>query len=64
MTAILQQEIETLQSVTHPNILSIVEILEDKEYIYIANELMEGGELWGRLLKIKNFTEQKAAQII
>ena len=64
MTAILQQEIETLQSVVHPNILSIVEILEDKEYIYIANELMEGGELWERLLKINKFNEQKASQII
>jgi len=44
--------------------LSIVEILEDKEYIYIANELMEGGELWERLLKINKFNEQKASQII
>jgi len=51
MKNLLHQEIEMLKKITHPFLISISEILEDDENIYIATELMEGGELHDELMK-------------
>ena len=64
MQAMLQQEIEVLQQLSHPHILNVFEVLEDGENIYIANELCEGGELFDRLIQVKKFNEESAASII
>jgi len=39
------------------------EILEDKGRYYIISELMNGGELYDRILKMKKFTEKDVADI-
>ena len=57
-------ELAVLQQSSHPNIMAVNEILEDDEHFYIASELMEGGELFDRLMSEKQFTESKAAHII
>ena len=44
--------------------MRIFELLEDDQRYYIASELIIGGELYDRILKIKCFTEAHAAQII
>ena len=44
--------------------MSIVEILEDKENVYIASEFMEGGELFKRLTEVKKFSEKDASYIV
>lgn len=40
------------------------ELLEDNRYYYIATELLEGGELFDRLISQGSFSEKKAAFIV
>ena len=51
------QELTVLQKSSHPNIMSVTEILEDDECFYIASELLEGGELFDRMIDVKKFNE-------
>jgi calcium-dependent protein kinase len=44
--------------------MRIFELLEDEQRYYIASELVIGGELYDRILKMKYFTEAHASQII
>ena len=44
--------------------MSVYEILEDNKNYYIATELLEGGELFDRIIEVKTFSELKASYII
>jgi len=44
--------------------MNVNEILEDDENFYIVCELLEGGELFDRLIKENSFDESKAAHIV
>lgn len=57
-------ELAVLQKSSHPNIMSVNEIVEDDNCFYIASELLEGGELFDRLIDVTNFSERKAAYIL
>jgi serine/threonine protein kinase len=41
----LQNEIEILKQVDHPNIVKLYDIYEDEENYYLVMELMTGGEV-------------------
>ena len=45
MTALLKQELEVLQTLDHPNIVQVIELLEDDTNYYFVLELMERGNL-------------------
>ena len=45
----------------HPNILKIIEVIEDESYFHIVSELCTGGELFDRIIRQKSFTEEVAA---
>jgi len=61
---LLQNELSILGEKSHPNIIRIVDLMEDKENYYVVSELVKGGELFKRLSKVKSFTEIHAADII
>jgi serine/threonine protein kinase len=42
----------------------IFELLEDESRYYIVSEVVIGGELYDRIIKLKTFTESHAAQVI
>ena len=44
--------------------MRVYELYEDDLDFYIVSELLEGGELYDRIIKIKKFTEKDAANII
>lgn len=44
--------------------MRIFELLEDQTSYYIVSELLSGGELYDRIVKLKRFSEQNAAQIV
>jgi serine/threonine protein kinase len=54
---LLENELSILGSQSHPKIISIVDLLEDQNNFYIVSELVEGGELFERLVKVESFTE-------
>lgn len=46
-------ELTVLQKCVHPNIMSVTELLEDDDCFYIACELLEGGELFDRIIQVQ-----------
>ena len=43
-------ELSILKKCSHPQIMRVVEMLEDHENFYIVSEILEGGELFDRLI--------------
>lgn len=44
--------------------MRIFELLEDENHYYIVSELLEGGELYDRIVKLKYFNEHNAAFLV
>jgi len=44
--------------------MRIFELLEDDNNFYIVSELLKGGELYERIIKLKTFSERDAATIV
>jgi len=42
----LQNEIDIMKQVDHPNIVKLHNVFEDDKYLYIIMELLKGGELF------------------
>lgn len=61
---LLQNELSILGSKSHPNIIRIVDLIEDDENYYVVSELVKGGELFKRLTKLESFSEAQAADIV
>ena len=59
-----ENEIALLKQLDHPNIIRIIEILFDPNYVYIVQEYASGGDLYSFLKKQKNFKEEQARQIM
>ena len=57
-------EIEILRKISHPNIVNIFEIFEDKTKYYIMSEFCEGGELFTAIAEKGYFNEFEASRII
>lgn len=60
---LLENELSILGSKSHPKIIRVVDLLEDKLNYYIVSEVVEGGELFKRLCLLESFTEDQAAEI-
>ena len=54
---LLQNELAILGEKSHPNLIRIVDLVEDAENYYVVSEVVKGGELFKRLTKVNNFTE-------
>jgi len=44
--------------------MGVLEMLEDDDNYYIACEILEGGELFDKLMEVEKFTEKAAGNII
>lgn len=60
----MKNELTILGEKSHPNIIRIVDLIEDDDNYYVVSELVKGGELFKRLTKLTVFTESQAADII
>jgi len=60
----LQNEIAVLHKVSHPNIVHLTEIYDDKNKMYLVMELVTGGELFDRIIAKGNYTERDASNLI
>lgn len=59
----LENEIEILSQVDHPNIVKMHAIFDTEEHLLIVLDLMEGGELYDEIISRQLFTEKEAAHI-
>ena len=60
----LEQELDILLKVDHPNIVNFYEVYLDHKYVHLVMEYMPGGELYDKLLQIQIFDEETAKKII
>ena len=61
----IMNEIDILKKCYHPNIVRLLDHFEDKDYIYIVLEYIEGGTLRDYFEKeLYDFTEEQAANIM
>ena len=57
-------EIEILRRISHPNIMNIYEIFEDKTKYYIITEMLDGGELFEFITNQGSFLEKDASGLM
>ncbi|OMJ93535.1 hypothetical protein SteCoe_3513 [Stentor coeruleus] len=61
---LIQSEISILRVLNHPGVIKIKDIFDSKKHLLIVMELVEGGELFDRLVKKKVLSEYSASKII
>ncbi|KAI7822600.1 kinase-like domain-containing protein [Gamsiella multidivaricata] len=62
--AMLDTEIAVLSKVRHPNCVSLLEMFETEDAVYLVTDLAAGGELFEQLLNKGSYTEGDAARLI
>jgi serine/threonine-protein kinase Chk2 len=56
----IMDEVKILKELSHPCIIEIEDVFESNDMLYIVLELVEGGELFDRVVGIGKFTEPQA----
>ena len=62
--ASLREEVAVLKFVDHPNIIKLYDFYEEKKMFYMVIELMEGGELFERIVRKTFYNEKEARDLI
>ncbi len=62
--ALIENELDILHLVDHPNIIKYYETYSDGKYLHIVTELCTGGELFERIVRQGRFNEGEAARIM
>jgi calcium-dependent protein kinase len=57
----LFKEISIHESLDHPNILKVIEVIQSPNTVHIVSELCMGGELFDRIISVNSFSEARAA---
>ncbi|KAG0319614.1 calcium calmodulin-dependent protein kinase type 1G, partial [Podila horticola] len=60
----LDTEIAVLSKVRHQNCVSLLEMFETEDAVYLVTDLAEGGELFDQLLQKGYYTEADAARLV
>ncbi|XP_048583173.1 serine/threonine-protein kinase Chk2 isoform X3 [Nematostella vectensis] len=58
--ASIKDEVNILKALNHPCIIEIADVFESPDMLYIVLELVEGGELFDRVVSVKRFEESVA----
>lgn len=62
--AALKQEVEILQMLDHPHVLKCFGFFDEPDMFYLPTEIMEGGELFDRIVKKTYYNEKEARDLI
>ncbi|XP_050414132.1 calcium/calmodulin-dependent protein kinase type 1 isoform X1 [Patella vulgata] len=60
----LDNEIQVLRRLSHPNIVKLLDVFDDKSHVYLIMELVTGGELFDRIVEKGSYTEKDASLLI
>jgi len=58
------KEVQIMRNLDHPNIVSLVEFSESRQYYYIILELCPGGELFHQIVRLTYFSEDLSRHVI
>eukprot|EP00010_Vexillifera_abyssalis_P005818 CAMPEP_0201553284 /NCGR_PEP_ID=MMETSP0173_2-20130828/22743_1 /ASSEMBLY_ACC=CAM_ASM_000268 /TAXON_ID=218659 /ORGANISM="Vexillifera sp., Strain DIVA3 564/2" /LENGTH=348 /DNA_ID=CAMNT_0047963963 /DNA_START=14 /DNA_END=1060 /DNA_ORIENTATION=- len=61
---LLKREIQIMKQLDHPNILKLFEVYEDDEVFYLVMELVQGKELFDKIVERGQYSEKDAAHIV
>jgi serine/threonine protein kinase len=64
MADALQSEIDIMRAITHPNIIKLFSVYDEKKKMNLVMELVTGGELFDRIVDRGSYTEKDAASLI
>ena len=56
----LRDEVSILRELKHPNIICMYDFYEEEEFYYLVMEVMEGGELFDRIVQKSYYNEKEA----
>ncbi|XP_018430383.1 PREDICTED: calcium/calmodulin-dependent protein kinase type 1B [Nanorana parkeri] len=62
--AVVENEIAVLKKIAHKNIVALEDIYESPSHLYLAMELVTGGELFDRIIERGYYTEKDASQLV
>lgn len=60
----LKDEIAVLQELSHPNIIRLYAVFDEKDYYYLVTERMGGGELFDRIVQKSYYNEKEARDTV
>merc|ERR1711916_4161 len=60
----IDKEIDVLRTLKHPNIIELHEVFKGESEYYIVTELVQGGELFDRIVTKMHYTELEARDLI
>mmetsp|Transcript_13575 Transcript_13575/g.20464 ORF Transcript_13575/g.20464 Transcript_13575/m.20464 type:complete len:345 (+) Transcript_13575:68-1102(+) len=60
----LAQEVQILATLKHPGIMGFYEVIETKTKVVLVCELLQGGELFDRVVAKGSYTEAEAATVV
>jgi len=61
---LLRREIQIMKKVDHPNILKLYEVYESDEDFFLVMELVEGKELFDKIVERGQYSEKDASNIV
>ncbi|XP_006877282.1 PREDICTED: calcium/calmodulin-dependent protein kinase type 1B [Chrysochloris asiatica] len=61
---LVENEIAVLRRVSHPNIVALEDVHESPSHLYLAMELVTGGELFDRIMERGSYTEKDASHLV
>ncbi len=59
----LKQEINILKELQHPNIIKLYALYNENTKMYLVTEIMEGGELFDRIVQKEFYNEGEARDV-
>lgn len=59
----LLTEISILKQVSHPNVINLKEIFETRKKLYLVMDVLDGGELFDRIVENGTFSEKDASNL-
>lgn len=59
----LKREITILQQLDHPNIMKLLDLFNEKLWIYMVTELVSAGELFDRIVQKEHYDESEARDV-
>jgi serine/threonine protein kinase len=60
----LHEEVNILKSLNHENIIRLYDFFDEAKFYYLVTELMDGGELFDRIVKKTYYNEKEARDLI
>ncbi|KAF1952851.1 calcium/calmodulin-dependent protein kinase type 2 [Byssothecium circinans] len=58
------KEVQIMRQLDHPNIVSLIDFSESRQYYYIILELCPGGELFHQIVRLTYFSEDLSRHVI